>query len=138
MSSVPRRREPARRRAVLTAAPAIRDGSVVFGPASPAAPLGEPLATPPPPAATWVPDDPAILEGILRGLDALVIVTDGHGLVTHFNRRSEEITGYREAEVLGRPVSHLVAPGQVSDVERLVERLASDGGSIATSQVLVA
>ena len=92
----------------------------------------------PPTATRPVLDEPAILDGILRALDALVIVTDGQGLVTHFNPRCEEITGYREAEVLGRPVSHLVPPGQVNDVERLVERLIADGGSIANTQTLVA
>ncbi len=85
-----------------------------------------------------VADDATILEGILRALDALVIVTDAQGRVTRFNPRCEAITGYTEAEVLGRHASELVAADQTADVATLVARLGAEGGTIATTQALIA
>jgi PAS domain S-box-containing protein len=93
---------------------------------------------PMPPVVQDHTDDATVLEGILRALDALVIVTDAQGRVTRFNPRAEAITGYTEAEVLGRPVSELVAADQTADVATLVARLAAEGGTIATTQALLA
>ena len=127
---VPLRRDSARHRTRTAGANVARRGTTT--------PAANPDVTIPPPTTPVVADDATILEGILRALDALVIVTDAQGRVTRFNPRCEAITGYTEAEVLGRHASELVAADQTADVATLVARLGAEGGTIATTQALIA
>ena len=127
---VPLRRDSARHRTRTAGANVARRGTTT--------PPANADATIPPPTTPVVADDATILEGILRALDALVIVTDAQGRVTRFNPRCEAITGYTEAEVLGRHASELVAADQTADVATLVARLGAEGGTIATTQALIA
>ena len=56
---------------------------------------------------------------ILETVGALVVVIDTAGMIVRFNRACEEITGYREHEVVGTPFWRLVAPAERAAVERI-------------------
>ena len=64
----------------------------------------------------------AILDNTLEG----VIVTDGQERILMVNAAFQSLTGYTEAEVLGRPVSFLDADGG-SPWAEIRDRLASEG-----------
>jgi PAS domain S-box-containing protein len=53
------------------------------------------------------------MERVLDVADDAFVETDGEGVVTEWNRRSEEIFGWARDEVLGRPITtFLVAPAE--------------------------
>ena len=48
------------------------------------------------------------LNNILESLTAGVLVVDAQGRITLFNRAAEEITGYSQERVLGRPYDEII------------------------------
>ena len=55
-------------------------------------------------------DEERFLEAVLGGTEALVLVLDAQGRVVRFNTASQRLSGYRTAEVVGRPVWDVVIP----------------------------
>ncbi len=55
------------------------------------------------------------LEAILDTVPALIVLTNSEGGIEMFNRACEELTGYREDEVLGRKIIELFIPPQWLD-----------------------
>jgi PAS domain S-box-containing protein len=75
---------------------------------------------------------PKLLNTVLDTVPALVVVLDPHGLIVRFNRACEELTGFSEAELVGRPVwDVLIAPDEAETVQR-VFRLLVAGASPST------
>lgn len=67
---------------------------------------------------------PVSLDDLLDVLGALVVVLDVDGRVVRFNRACEELTGYREAEVVGKPVwDVLIAEGESEAVRAVFDDL---------------
>lgn len=52
-------------------------------------------------------NNPSNLAALVDSSPAGIIAIDAKGLVTHFNRRAQEIMKYAAEEVLGTPVSRL-------------------------------
>lgn len=67
---------------------------------------------------------PVSLDDLLDVLGALVVVLDATGRIVRFNRACEELTGYRESEVVGKPVwEMLIAEGDSEDVQAVFDDL---------------
>jgi PAS domain S-box-containing protein len=47
----------------------------------------------------------AWFRGTLRALESAVITTDPHGRVTLMNAAAEQVTAWREADAIGRPIA---------------------------------
>ncbi len=63
---------------------------------------------------------------VLDTVGALVAVMDRQGTIVRFNKACEALTGYSEAEVLGRHVGDLfLLPEELSGVRRMFERLCA-------------
>jgi signal transduction histidine kinase len=62
-------------------------------------------------------------ETVLDALGALILALDGQGKIAFWNRRLEEVTGYRRQEMLGRPGESLVAGGSPLPLKEGGERL---------------
>jgi PAS domain S-box-containing protein len=63
---------------------------------------------------------PMMLDTILDTMPALVVVLDRHGRIVRFNRACEELTGFTEAELVGRPIWEvLIAPDELDSVQRV-------------------
>ena len=85
-------------------------------------------------------------EAIRATLDAIgdgVIATDAAGRITRMNPVAEALTGWREAEALGQPVSqvfHIVNEETRTEVENLVDRLLRESKvvSLANHTLLIA
>lgn len=74
--------------------------------------------------ARSVSPSPVSLDDLLDVLGALVVVLDVEGRVVRFNRACEELTGYREAEVAGKPVwDVLIAEGDSEAVRAVFDDL---------------
>ncbi len=64
---------------------------------------------------------------VLETAPALVVVLDGEGRLVQFNRTSQEITGYRLDEVLGRSIWDLfLVPEEIESFKRGISELSSD------------
>ncbi len=87
------------------------------------------------------------LAAIVDSSADAIIGKDLSGVITSWNKGAEMIYGYTAAEVIGRPISMLVPPGQPDEVPRLLERIrrgeavenyetirmGKDGGQVAVS-----
>ena len=62
------------------------------------------------------------VDNILRSMGEALIVTDRGGRVRRVNPRTEELLGYREAELAGRPALSLVAEGEAPAATAGIER----------------
>lgn len=56
---------------------------------------------------------------------ALIVVVDAEWRIVRFNRQSELLTGYREAEVVGRHYRFLIPPSERSDVAGNLESVSA-------------
>ncbi len=67
---------------------------------------------------------PVSVDDLLDVLGALVVVLDPHGRVVRFNQACEEMTGYRETEVAGKPIwDVLIAEEDIEAVRVVFEGL---------------
>lgn len=87
------------------------------------------------------------LEAVVAGMGEALVVVDGTGLVTDFNRAAEDLLKVRQSEALGRPVDdvvRLVGQGDPSPGTILLSRSTapwstlgtverSDGGRVAAA-----
>ncbi len=59
---------------------------------------------------------------LLDQLPGAVLVIDLHALVTYWNRGAEKLYGWREAEVVGRDLSHILAtPSAEIEAEKIIQ-----------------
>jgi len=75
--------------------------------------------------------DPAdnLLHGALRAISDAVVVLDLHGKIAFLNPIATHLTGWRESESLGRPLTDVV---RFADAQgRSVDVLAEGGGSVS-------
>lgn len=64
---------------------------------------------------------PGLTGVLLDSINALVIVLDPTGLIIHFNRSCEELTGYSRKEVVGEMIwDKLVAPDSVAKTQDIL------------------
>lgn len=64
------------------------------------------------------------VAGVLDSAGALMIVTDATGRIIRFNRTCEELSGYKEPDVVGRRLTDLLTPPEERDeVRRSMSRL---------------
>jgi PAS domain S-box-containing protein len=61
----------------------------------------------------------------LHVLDALVVVLDRNARVIRFNHACEDLTGYTEEEVLGKPLEMFLLPDEAAGVQGIFETLVS-------------
>lgn len=66
----------------------------------------------------------AFSDAILNAVGAAIAVLDTDGRIQLFNRFAESITGYREADLLGKPIwQHLIPKHSANEVKRVFEDL---------------
>ena len=63
------------------------------------------------------------INAVLDVESALVVVLDAQGRVVRFNGACERLTGYRSAEVLGRPATALIPTGEIAETQAVVAAL---------------
>lgn len=65
---------------------------------------------------------------LLDQLPGAVLVIDLHALVTYWNRGAEKLYGWREAEVVGRDLSHILAtPSAEIEAEKIIQETRKHG-----------
>ncbi len=74
-------------------------------------------------------EDEARIRGqLLDAVDAAVVATDLHAIVTHWSRGAEQLYGWTRAETVGRPLRPMTLdPGDPDDERRLIERVIATG-----------
>src|SRR5690606_12180604 len=65
------------------------------------------------------------ITAVLDTVGALVAVLDADGKIVHFNRACQQTTGYRAAEIVGRPVSALLLPEEFPNVQKVFNELTA-------------
>lgn len=66
------------------------------------------------------PPETELSDAVIATVPALVIVSDGQGVVRRFNRAAERATGLPAAEVIGRPIwDALATPERAEQVKRM-------------------
>lgn len=68
------------------------------------------------PADTW-------LAAIVESSDDAIVSKDLSGIVTSWNRSAERLFGYTAAEMVGRPIATIAAPGREDEMPRILERI---------------
>ncbi len=64
-----------------------------------------------------------LLASIVESSDDAIITKTSKGVITSWNNGAERIYGFTADEVVGRPISILLPPGQVDDVPAILERI---------------
>src|SRR5271170_5330680 len=65
----------------------------------------------------------AMLAAIVQSTNAAIIGKTLDGIVTAWNAGAEQMFGYAAAEMIGRPISLIVAPGHVAEMQDILERI---------------
>jgi len=69
----------------------------------------------------------ALFERIVQTAESLILILDPHGRIAFFNRKVEEITGYKAEEVLGKEWISLFVPREHRrDCQRLLDSLPEE------------
>jgi len=76
----------------------------------------------------------ARLAAIAKASEDAIIGTDIHGAVTDWNGAAEKISGYKEEEILGRPLSTLVPPDKQNEIDIITEALRA-GQNISSREI---
>lgn len=64
-----------------------------------------------------------LLASIVESSDDAIITKTSEGIITSWNSGAERIYGYSAREVLGKPVSILIPPGQIDEVPAILEQI---------------
>ncbi len=67
------------------------------------------------------------LAAIVEYSSDAIIGKDLNGVITSWNKGAERIYGYRAEEMIGRPISVLVPPGQIDEIPQILEKIGCDG-----------
>src|SRR5579859_7181058 len=67
--------------------------------------------------------DSRILAAIVESSDAAIIGKTLDGIVTSWNPGAERTFGYSAAEMIGRPVDVIAAPGRPDEMKRILARI---------------
>ena len=71
----------------------------------------------------------ARFRSVAQSANEAIIMADGRGVIIDWNRAAQDLFGYTEDEVVGRPLS-MIIPERHREAHRLgLERLAAGGGS---------
>ncbi len=70
----------------------------------------------------------AVLDNVADG----IVIAGGGGLIESFNRSAQALFGYREDEVIGKPLESMLAPARRDDLVRLTQRT---GGAATKSRL---
>ena len=71
----------------------------------------------------FVPDRTYLLASIVESSDDAIITKTSRGIITSWNTGAERIYGFPASEVLGKPISILIPPGQTDEVPDILERI---------------
>lgn len=63
------------------------------------------------------------LAAIVESSDDAIIGKDLNGIITSWNKGAERMFGYTAAEVLGKPVSMLAAPGHLNEMPEILAKI---------------
>ncbi len=63
------------------------------------------------------------LAAIVESSQDAIIGKDLNGMVTSWNQGAQQVFGYTEAEMLGRPIAVLAAPERAEEMPRILERV---------------
>src|SRR5215469_6229706 len=66
---------------------------------------------------------PEFLAAVVECSDDAIITKDLNGLVTSWNNSAERIFGYTAEEMIGQPISILVAPDRIDEMPIILERI---------------
>ena len=69
-----------------------------------------------------------LLASTVESSDDAIITKTSNGIITSWNKGAESIYGFPADEVLGKPVSILIPPGQTDEVPDILERIKRGGG----------
>ena len=76
----------------------------------------------------------ARLAAIAEASEDAIIGTDIHGNVTDWNNAAEKISGYKEEEILGKPLSTLVPPDKQNEIDAIAATLRA-GQNISSHEI---
>jgi PAS domain S-box-containing protein len=65
----------------------------------------------------------ARLVAIIESSNDVIIGKDLNGIITSWNNSAEEIFGYTQTEVIGKPITILIPPARIDEEARILERL---------------
>jgi len=65
----------------------------------------------------------SLLAGIVDSSDDAIISKTLEGIITSWNPAAEIIYGYKAEEIIGKPVSVLISPDRVNEMDEILERI---------------
>jgi len=78
----------------------------------------------------------AVYRSLLDSLPDAVVVIDGNGIITLWNRVAERLFGYREEEAIGQPVSLLIPSELREQHHQAMQRAITEGWDKAGSRAI--
>src|SRR5512146_278332 len=66
-----------------------------------------------------------LLASIVDSSDDAIISKTAQGVITSWNRAAEHIYGYPADEIIGQPISRLLAPDRPDEMDEILKRIRS-------------